>query len=207
MSGEIPAFYDDLMLSLAEARALLFCGARDRHCAAHTPVVANMGADGAPSQRVMILRECDWDARRLRFHTDSRGDKASQLAGSNKISVLIYDEPAKLQLRLTGHGQIETDSPATGAAWRESTPFARRCYMAENAPGGISDAPTSGLPEWIEGIKPTEDQLAPARDNFAVLYVIFDRIDWLYLANRGHRRAMFRWNDAAGAWQGQWLVP
>lgn len=206
MTTELPPFYDDLNLSLDAARALIAEGAQDRRCAAHTPIVANVDADGAPSQRVMILRACDWGARRLRFHTDSRSDKVSQLGGRDKMSVLIYDEAAKLQLRLTGRGHFPSDVAATDAAWHESTPFARRCYMAETAPGSISEAPVSGLPEWIEGIKPTEDQLITARDNFAVLYFTFDRIDWLYLANKGHRRALFHWSDH-GDWRGQWLVP
>jgi pyridoxamine 5'-phosphate oxidase len=199
-----PPFYNDLALTLDTVRALLDDGVKNRHAAAHTPVVANIDTDGAPSQRVLILRACDWQSRRLRFHTDSRSDKVAQLGGNNKMSVLIYDETGKLQLRLTGKGLLETDPTQIDSAWNESTPFARRCYMAEAAPGSESQAPTSGLPAWIEGVKPDEEQLIPARDNFAVLYVTFDRIDWLYLANAGHRRALFEYNCE---WTGKWLVP
>lgn len=206
MTDELPSFYNDLGLSLDAARMLIITGAQDRHSAAHVPIVATIDDHGAPSQRVMILRECDWENRRLRFHTDIRSDKVAQIGGNIAASVLIYDEAAKLQLRMTGTAQIVT-GPGTQPAWQQSAPFARRCYMADRAPGGVSSVPTSGLPAWIEGIKPSEEQLAPARENLALLHVTFRRIDWLYLAHAGHRRAVFEWNDTADAWHGQWLVP
>ncbi|NJM49678.1 MAG: flavin-binding protein [Sphingomonadales bacterium] len=116
----------------------------------------------------MILRESDWRAQRLRFHTDIRSTKIAQLETRKQMSVLIYDEAAKLQLRLSGTAWVEASAEAD-TAWQMSTPFARRCYMADVAPGTVVDTPTSGLPSWIEGRKPDEAQLIHARDNFAVL--------------------------------------
>ncbi len=202
----LPDYYDDLGLSLLAARDLLITGAANRRSGAHTAVVANIGPYGAPSQRVMILRECDWQGRRLRFHTDARADKVAQIQNAPQLSVLIYDDTAKLQLRITGTAHISAGG-AADAAWHESTPFARRCYMAQAAPGSISEGPTSGLPDWIEGAQPTEEQLVPVQANFAMLHCQFDRIEWLFLANKGHRRAVFSWDDAAQDWTSNWLVP
>lgn len=196
-------FYDDLELSFAEARSVLEGGARDRRKSAHTPVVATLNSDGAPSQRVMILRHVDWNARTLRFHTDSRSIKVGE-ANHAPASVLIYDADAKVQLRLIGSAWTEQASAMADAAWGESTLFARRCYMAETAPGVGVAAPTSGLPASIEGIQPTEADIAPVRKNFAILLFRFDNIEWLYLANSGHRRARWSWRDG---WQGSWLIP
>ena len=202
----LPFYYNDLNASLTHIEQILAEGAANRNAPAHHPVVANLDDDGAPSQRVMILRECNWGKQRLRFHTDRRSAKISQLDHREQMSVLIYDEAAKIQLRLSGTGWTEA---AAGAdeAWQQSTPFARRCYMAQSAPGTISDIPSSGLPSWIEGKKPDEAQLSDARANFAVLYFAFDRIDWLYLANAGHRRAQFRFDHDNKKWSGEWLVP
>lgn len=182
---------------------MLQAGASDRKSAAHTPVVATVTAEGAPSQRVMILREVDWDNRRLRFHTDVRSAKVGEADGA-AASVLIYDPKAKIQLRIGGTCRVEQDGPIADAAWQSSTLFARRCYMAEESPGLVTDAPTSGLPPAIEGRQPSEADIAPARANFAVLIVTYDCIEWLYLANSGHRRARFTWEEG---WQGNWLVP
>jgi pyridoxamine 5'-phosphate oxidase len=201
------AFYNDLDLSFSKAWELLADGAAHRTRAAHTPVVASVDAAGNPHQRVMILREADATSRRLRFHTDSRSSKIAELESRKAVSVLIYDADEKIQLRLSGIATVETSSPMADVAWEESTLFARRCYMAERAPGDESDMPTSGLPARIEGKKPTEADIEPVRSNFAVILVIVDEIEFLYLANAGHRRAKWNWRDATQDWSGSWLVP
>jgi hypothetical protein len=86
------------------------------------------------------------------------------------------------------------------AAWNASDAYARRCYLGQ-APGTASDEPNSGLPDWIEGKRPDEAQLAQARVNFAVLLVTVKEIDWYHLAHDRHRRALF---TRAGA---RWLTP
>ena len=79
--------------------------------------------------------------------------------------------------------------------------------MAEAAPGKPVAHPSSGLPDWIEGRQPEEAQLADYRGNFATLLVEIDTIEWLYLANAGHRRARWQWDAAQNAWAGSWLIP
>ncbi len=196
---------DSLETSLASARRLLEAGARDRRHPAHTPVVATLDKSGFPSQRVMILRAVDWNARLLRFHTDARSPKVTELAQNSAASVLVYDPTEKVQIRLSGTAHIEADSAASEAAWAESTAFARRCYLAENGPSLPSSAPTSGLPSWAEGIKPSEEQVSMGRPNFAILLFHFQEMEWLYLANSGHRRAKWTWADTRTI--GRWLIP
>lgn len=206
MTGDA-AFYNNLDLSFAEARRLIEAGAESRHAAAHHPVVATIGADGSPGQRVMILRHVDWAERTLRFHTDSRSTKMEDLANNGTTSVLIYDPEPKIQLRLSGSTVVHRNGLAVDAAWNQSTNFARRCYLAEQSPGEVVIQPTSGLPQWVEGRQPDDAELAPARDNFAILLFAFDRIEWLYLANSGHRRARWQWDSAVADWRANWLVP
>lgn len=207
MTAEIPRYYDDLDLSLSQARLVMETGAASRHSAAHCPVVATLDTQGRPTQRVMILRAVDWQARSLRFHTDIRSTKVGEVAVSAVASVLFYEPDSKLQLRLQGRASIETDTALADAAWSESTEFARRCYLAEAAPGAVSDVPLSGLPAAMEGVKPTIKDIAPARPNFAVMLFEFDSIEWLYLANAGHRRARWHWDGTRKSWHGKWLVP
>lgn len=206
MTGEA-AFYNSLDLSIAEARRLIEDGAKSRRAAAHHPVVATTGSDGSPSQRVMILRHVDWAGRKLRFHTDARSTKSDDLANKNSASVLIYDPEPKIQLRLAGSAVVYRDGAAVDAAWNQSTNFARRCYLAEQAPGIVVAQPTSGLPESVEGRQPDDAEIAPARDNFAILLFTFHSLEWLYLANSGHRRARWQWDSATADWCGNWLSP
>ena len=202
-----PAYYDVLGLSFEEAWNLVEAGSTDRNSPAHTPTVGTVDETGAPQLRIMILRDASRVARTLRFHTDLRSIKAAQVRNNAATSVLFYDMSAKLQIRMSGQTQLLPIGDVADAAWSNSTPFARRCYMAEAAPGLPIAGPSSGLPEWIQGKKPDEAQLADYRPNFATMLVEIQSVEWLYLANAGHRRACWQWQDAQKSWQGTWLVP
>lgn len=198
---------DDLDAVRADVFRRLGRAAKDRRSAMHTPVVGTVRPDGMPSQRVMVLRAFDPATATMRFHTDCRAAKAADIGLGSPVSVLAYDAGAKRQFRLTGMARIETDSAAADKAWAEATLFAKRCYLADPAPGSRSNLPVSGLPPAIEGRKPDdEDEVAPGRPNFALLLAQIHTIEFLYLAHTGHRRALFTL-DGDGAWQGQWLVP
>ncbi|WP_373487095.1 pyridoxamine 5'-phosphate oxidase family protein [Blastomonas sp.] len=201
------AIPDDLEAILADILRRLGRAAQDRKAAMHAPVVGTIAADGSPALRVMVLRAFDPAAARLRFHSDARAAKVAQIGDAAPISVLCYDPGAKLQFRLTGTARIEYDSPVADQAWQNATLFARRCYLADPAPGSLSDAPVSGLTADIAGRVPDdEDEVAPGRVNFALLLADINRIEWLFLAHTGHRRALFE-RYADGRWYGQWMVP
>ena len=202
-----PEFYDDLSLSFAKAQSLIEPGATERRSEAHCPTVATLDANGLPSQRVMILRHVNWAARKLRFHTDARSTKTLTLSKRNAASVLFYLPEAKIQLRLNGTISMTTTGDEVDQAWNNATLFARRAYMATTAPGTVVEEPVSGLPAFIEGRQPTEQDITPARENFALLHVEFDTVEWLYLANSGHRRARWRWGLDCENWEGRWLIP
>ena len=40
-----------------------------------------------------------------------------------------------------------------------------------------------------------------------VLLVEIETIEWLYLANAGHRRARWQWDALQNSWAGSWLIP
>lgn len=170
--------------------------ARDRHAPMHTPVVATADADA----RIMVLRDYQPESRILRFHTDLRAPKAAVIGAGGPVGVLFYDKAAKVQIRCKGTGRIEQTGPIADAAWDASTRFARRCYLGDG-PGTLSEGPTSGLPESFEGIEPGEEELLPARENFAVLLVTVHSFDWFYLAHSGHRRAVIEGEQV------RWVAP
>jgi hypothetical protein len=199
MCSAIPR--DDLAAIEADLWARLARGKADRKSAWHTPVVGT--AEG--ELRVMVLRHVDRAAGTLRFHTDRRSPKVAAFASNDRASVLFYDPGAKLQLRCSGRAQLSTDSPATDAAWAASSAASRRCYLAPFAPSSRADQPTSGLPAAFETSLPTLAESEAGRGNFAALTVTLDRIDWLYLAHDGHRRALFE--RGGDQWAAGWLVP
>lgn len=189
---------------LGQIWQLLVRGGADRRSPLHTPVVASIDAAGLPDARVMVLRRAEPGLARLRFHTDARSPKCAELDG-RAVTILGYHPGEKVQLRMAGHGAVLRDGDEVEAAWAASSLFARRCYMAEQAPGTGLDGPGSGLPAAIEGQQPEEADILPARPNFALVHVDIQRIDWLYLANSGHRRVRFA--QAGGDWAAAWVAP
>jgi pyridoxamine 5'-phosphate oxidase len=173
---------------------------RDRKSPLHAPVVVSAPADA----RVMVLRAFDQASAVLRFHTDSRSPKVAAIAADPRMAALFYDKSAKIQIRVRGMGRIESGGPVADAAWASSHNFARRCYLGDG-PGSYSDVPTSGLPPEFEGVEPDDEQLVPARENFAVLLIEVQEVDWLYLAHTGHVRAQF--TRAGDSWEGRWVTP
>lgn len=149
--------------------------------------------------RVMVLRGFDRAGWLLRFHTDARSPKCEVIGDGSPVGVLCYDREAKIQIRGKGRGWVERDTPLVDEAWAKSTNFARRCYLGDG-PGAFSDTPTSGLPDWAEGIEPEEEQLVPARQNFAIVLVELKQADWFYLSNDGHRRAIIDLHSGEARW-------
>lgn len=195
--------YASLHGVLLDVAGQLGTAARDRKGAMHTPVIGT--ADG--DMRVMVLRDCDAALMQLRFHTDARSPKAALLRARPEIALLAYDPAAKIQIRARGTARVEQYGPVADAAWSAATTFARRCYLTTAGPGSPTAEPCSGLSAAVEGTNPSEDQLLPARENFAVLLVTLTALDWLYLAHNGHRRAQFTRGDGGQPWQGTWVVP
>ena len=73
--------------------------------------------------------------------------------------------------------------------------MSRQCYLGENAPGTISKLPTSGLSEDIDNLKYSLDESEIGYKNFCVIENFINSIEWLYLAAKGHRRALFSLNN------------
>jgi hypothetical protein len=194
----LPPWHDDLAGSLAHAWAMLVRGAGDRRHAFHTPTVATIGADGAPRLRTVVLRGAEPAARRLRFHTDARSAKASELAAEPRIALHAYDAGAKLQLRLDGVATLHRADAIADAAWAATRPFSRACYLVAAAPGSAADDPVSALAEAGVGDE-------AGREAFVAVTVAVTRLEMLHLAASGHRRSAFAWVD--GTLSATWLVP
>ena len=122
------------------------------------------------------------------------------IESDRRIGVLVYDKQAKLQLRLRGTARIVTTGSEVESVWSQSDNFARRCYLG-SGPGEHSGQPTSGLPSEFEGAEPTDEEVVPARQNFALLLVQIEEADWFSLAHTGHRRALLIGD------KGRWISP
>lgn len=177
---------------------MLVRGAADRRHAFHTPSVATIGRDGAPRVRTVVLRAAEPATRTLRFHTDRRSGKAAELAADPRVSLHAYGAGEKLQLRLDGRATLHRDDAVADAAWAATRPFSRACYRLAAAPGQAASDPYAALAEAGEGPE-------AGREAFSAVTVAVERMEVLYLAAAGHRRALFDWRG--GTLAASWLVP
>ncbi|MCH1541452.1 MAG: pyridoxamine 5'-phosphate oxidase family protein [Alphaproteobacteria bacterium] len=190
--------YDDLTASAAYGWSMLARGVKDRKSAFHTPSVATITDTNAPTIRTVVLRGCDTQAKTLRFHTDTRSGKIAELTDNPLGAMHFYDAGAKIQLRLAVRLEAlsgPTHQAAYDAAWQATRPMSRECYQVTQGPGSVIDDPYN-----------VDFDAARTRDGadyFIPVAAHILRMEWLYLAARGHRRALFDFeNDTQN-----WLVP
>lgn len=195
------ACYDDLDATLETAWQTLVRGAVDRRSPFHSPVVGTTGEGGQPRLRTMILRAVTPSTRLLRVHTDTRAEKWLDLAADPRIALLFYDPGLKVQMRVEGTARLHHKDEVATMAWAQSQRMSRACYATMPAPGAVIEGGGAfTLPE------PNDAAVAPGEQHFGVLAITALRLEWLYLAHEGHRRARFAW-DEAGTPSAHWLVP
>jgi pyridoxamine 5'-phosphate oxidase len=160
---------------------------KDRHHAWRTPVLATV-QDGQPHARTVVLREVHASTSQLLFYTDGRSAKVSQLSNQPDALLVFWSKRLNWQLRT----QVSVTVHATGQL--VETIWTRVSQSASSADFLSPCAPGTALP----GAKTTA---ASDQHHLVVISAEVQEIDWLELANNGHRRARIR----TDAWD--WLTP
>ncbi len=153
--------------------------------------------------RIVVLRKSDRSNNILQFHTDLRSQKVDILKKNKNASLVFYDKEEKIQLRVKVICEINNKNSVTAEAWKKTQHISRRCYLTDNAPGSISESPTSGMISKLEDFDYTMEQSEAGYKNFTVIKCKIKSIEWLYLAAKGHRRAIFDFENN----KTNWLVP
>lgn len=194
----LPSFYDDLAGCLAELWRSLDGGVRDRRSPFHTPTLATVDALGWPRARTVVLRAASRDGASLRIHCDRRSRKAAEVAATARAALHAYDPAAKIQIRVEGEATLHTDDAVADAAWAGAQAMSRIGY-------GIEPAPGTALPAGGAYALPENEATAAGRAHFGALVLRAERLDFLVLDRRGHRRAA--WERDGTRWSGRWLAP
>ena len=195
----LPAFYDDLAACRAALWRCLADGASGRRSGFHTPALATVDEKGRPRVRTVVLRDAVEDDASLRFHCDRRSDKAAEIAATGRAALLAYDADAKIQIRIEGTAALHADDALADTAWAGAQAMSRVCY-------GVTPGPGTPLAEGGAYALPDRDETAAiGRENFCAVLVRAERLDFLYLDQRGHRRAL--WRRGTSGWTGEWVAP
>ena len=189
-----PDYYNDLDNIYLKIWSLLKNGLEDRNAAFHIPTFI-CGQNNTFDGRIVVLRGIDKGKNKIWFHTDIRSNKIKILKENPKSTFIFYDKNEKIQLRISCNSKINYQNDFSKESWKKTTHMSRQCYLGENAPGTISKLPTSGLSEDIDNLKYSLDESEIGYKNFCVIENFINSIEWLYLAAKGHRRALFSLNN------------
>jgi pyridoxamine 5'-phosphate oxidase len=176
----LPALEDAVWQELSRA-------AHDKQHGWRLPVLATVAGDAADA-RTVVLREADRATQTLLLYTDARSPKAAQIAAHPQGTLVMWSATLGWQLRARVRLAIETEGLRVTSRWAKLklTPAAHD-YLSPLAPG----QPLGTAPE----------PQRTSREPFALIVAEVQALDWLSLAQEGHRRACF---DAQG---GRWVTP
>ena len=202
MSEEV-SYYEDFTEIQKKICSLLTDAVKNRNSEFRTPVFIcgdNKDLDG----RVVVLRKADPNNNFIQFHSDIRSSKISKIKRNPSCSILFYGKEEKIQLRLKIDCEINYKNQITKESWEKTGHVSRKCYLVTNGPGTKSEKPTSGLKNKFDNFDFTKEESEAGYKNFSVIRCKIKSIEWLYLAAKGHRRALI---DLKGTKKFTWLVP
>ena len=153
--------------------------------------------------RIIVLRKSDQQNNLVQFHSDIRSDKIGKLKKNSNAAMLFYDKEEKIQVRLKVECTVNHNNDVTKESWSKTQHISRKCYLVDNGPGTVSDIPTSGLKPELDNFEFTIKQSEEGYKNFTVIQCKIKSIEWLYLAAKGHRRAILDLETNRDTW----LVP
>ena len=197
-------FYNDLDKTYLKTWELLILGLKNRNSPFHIPVFI-CGNKSKYDGRIVVLRGVNEKEKKIWFHSDIRSNKINYINQNPSTSLLFYDKTEKIQLRINGSSKINFQNEITKNSWNKTAHMSRQCYLGINAPGKKTKNPTSGLTEDIDNFNFTHEESEIGYKNFCVIEFYIKSIEWLYLAAKGHRRALFLLNKKII--EKKWLIP
>ena len=203
MSVESVSYYEDFNEIEKKLWSLLIRAVNDRNSEFRTPVFicgGNNNLDG----RVVVLRKVDEKNISLQFHSDIRSTKIDIIKKNPNSSLLFYGKKEKIQLRIKVESNLHYNDEITKESWYKTGHISRKCYLVTDGPGTKSEKPTSGLNNKFDNFDFTKEESEEGYKNFCVIKCKIKSIEWLYLAAKGHRRALIEFQ---GSKKFTWLIP
>ena len=202
MSQETVSYYEDFSEIEKKIWSLLTDAVKNRSSEFRTPVFI-CGNDKDLDGRVVVLRKADQQNNFIQYHSDIRSSKIEKIKKNPNCSILFYGKEEKIQLRIKAECAVNHDNEITKESWEKTGHISRKCYLVTNSPGTESEKPTSGLDNKFDNFDFTKEESEAGYKNFCVIRCNIKSIEWLYLAAKGHRRALFDFENN----KKNWLVP
>ena len=168
----------------------------------HHPVVANSNATGVNMRTVVVRDACSVE-KTLRFYTDIRTGKWTELQQDQTISWLFYDAESRIQIRASGKASLHQNDELANHAWDNVNPISRKNYSSILSPSAEIILPLDAMQE---SLAITAKKNEAGRENFGVVVSKVLWMEWLWLNPPCHYKANFMY-DKEGEFTGSWLVP
>ena len=202
MSQEAISYYEDFFQIEKKISSLLIDAVKNRSSEFRTPVFI-CGNDKDLDGRVVVLRKADQQNNFIQYHSDIRSSKIEKIKKNSNCSILFYGKEEKIQLRIKAECTVNHNNEITKKSWEKTGHISRKCYLVTNGPGTEADKPTSGLDNKFDNFDFTKEESEAGYKNFCVIRCNIKSIEWLYLAAKGHRRALFDLEKNKKSW----LIP
>ena len=202
MSKEV-SYYENTKEIEKKIWSLLSNAVKDRSSEFRTPVFI-CGNDKDLDGRVIVLRKADQQNSLIQYHSDIRSSKIEKIKKNPNCSILFYGKEEKIQLRVKVECEVNYNNDVTKKSWDKTGHISRKCYLVTNSPGTVSEKPTSGLDNKFDNFDFTKEESESGYKNFCVIKCKIKSIEWLYLAAKGHRRAIIDLNRSR---KFTWLIP
>ena len=156
--------------------------------------VATIGSEGNPCNRMLVLRGAARDTSRIWFHTDRRSPKIHHLQARPYVSALAYDDHDRVQIRVNGRVTLHKDDAVAQRHWEQTSMVVRFAYGMSPAPGAAANGAVRPADPRLLSMhqQHAQGRLSAGRQNFVVIEVEVETIDWLQIADSGQRRALLR---------------
>lgn len=147
-----------------------------------------------PDSRYVVLRNVNAAKKTILFNTDKRSSKIKHIKDNNNVCALFYDIVKKVQLRIYGNIEEETNLNILKNIWSDSREMSKKCYLNKYAPGTVIE----NSKDYMNNN--SDIDINDGFRNFAVLKIKIDKIDWLNLNHQGHERLMFDLKQNKSEW-------
>jgi 3-hydroxyisobutyrate dehydrogenase len=161
-------------------------------------------AKGYPNAYTVVLRDVLPDEIQIVFHTDVRSEKVEEIKSSSNLTIVYYDDADHIQIILKAEATIHYQDDITRQQWQQSGFKSRRNYLTQQAPSSPLNEEGSGL-EYL-GDKKFDDNDLSGYENFAVVVLNINFLEYLQLNKEGNRRARFK-ADQKNSWIEEWVTP
>lgn len=170
----------------------------------HAMTLATADADGAPSARVVILKDVHdggWE-----FATDARSRKAVDLGVNPRGAANFYWQPQARQVRLRGP-VLDRGPQVSAADFHSRSPASRAAALAVR-PGEPLGSPAELDAALADALERVEREPGLALPEWTLLALVPLEIEfWQGDQRRAHTRVVYRRDAVGGPWRHELVWP